>query len=178
MGDMKAQNAHLKANVDKLSKKQEELAAINADLMETSNEYRANIGRFQEIDEKLKTLGDSNIAGLEALQEMSHHVMGSLKKEMIQHQRDILRTTHEAVEYGDDDQEGMNKQEYERFLAALPAEYRDRFLSMGKTFEDIAGDDGVIDLDEFTALADKFSITNMLMEKDQGKEADIVYSKE
>merc|ERR1719433_308181 len=165
--EMKSENALLSSTVSKLSKKQEELAAVNADLMETSQQYRANIRRFQEIDEKLKTLGDDNIAGLENLREMSKNVMGSLKKEMIQHQRDILRTTQQAFEFGDDN-EGMNKEEYERFLGALPPEFRERFESMGQTFEDIAGDDGVIDLDEFTELAERFSVTDMLMAKEDG----------
>merc|ERR1719433_1400798 len=165
--EMKSENALLTSTVSKLSKKQEELAAVNADLMETSQQYKANIRRFQEIDEKLKTLGDDNIVGLENLREMSKNVMGSLKKELIQHQRDILRTTHEAFEFGDDN-EGMNKEEYERFLKALPDDFRGRFESMGRTFEDIAGDDGVIDLDEFTAPADQFSVTDMLMNADQG----------
>merc|ERR1711879_429445 len=165
--DFKIQNSRLSTTVSKLSKKQEELAAVNADLMETSQQYRANIRRFQEIDEKLKTLGDDNIAGLENLREMSKNVMGSLKKEMFQHQRDILRTTQQAFEFGDDN-EGMNKEEYERFLGALPPEFRERFESMGQTFEDIAGDDGIIDLDEFTELADRFSITDMLMAKEDG----------
>jgi len=165
--EMKAENGLLSSTVSKLGKKQEELVAVNADLMETSQQYKANIRKFQEIDEKLKTLGDDNIAGLENLREMSKNVMGSLKKELIQHQRDILRTTHEAFEFGDDN-EGMNKEEYERFLKALPPDFRERFESMGRTFEDIAGEDGVIDLDEFTALADQFSVTDMLMNAEHG----------
>jgi len=158
--EMRRQNAFLSQTVSKLNKKQEELAAVNADLMETSNQYKANIKKFEEIDQKLKTLGDDNIAGLENLREMSDKVLGSLKKEMIGHQRDILRTTYEAMEYGDD-QEGMNKEEYERYLNALPQEYRDRVKKLG-SFEDIAGDDGVLDLDEFTKMADNFSVDDLL----------------
>merc|ERR1719233_2184127 len=162
---MRSQNARLKAAVDKLSKQQAELSAINADLMETSNEYKKNIAKFSEIDNKLKTLGDDNIAGLETLREMSTTVIGSLKKELIQHERDILRTAHQSFELSGDAEEGMNKEEYERFLAALPEEFRLRFQNMGKTFEEIAGDDGVIDLDEFTKLCDDFGVTGLLAEK-------------
>lgn len=55
----------------------------------------------------------------------------------------------------------MNKEEYERYLNALPQEYRDRVKKLG-SFEDIAGDDGVLDLDEFTKMADNFSVDDLL----------------
>ena len=94
---------------------------------------------------------------------MSATVQDSIKKELVQHERDILHQVQEAMEFGDD-QDGLTEDEYNRFIAALPKTFRQRFENMGQTFKEIAGDDGVLDMDEFTELADKFA----LLEAEQG----------
>merc|ERR1712228_334450 len=108
---MKAENAAIKTEVNKLSKAQEELGATADRLKETTNAYQANISKFKALDEKLGKLADDNIAGLEKLQEMSKTVQDSIQKELIQHQRDILMRVQETMEFGDDT-EGLNEDEY------------------------------------------------------------------
>merc|ERR1712228_1150392 len=65
---MKAENAAIKTEVNKLSKAQEELGATADRLKETTNAYKENISKFKALDEKLGKLADDNIAGLEKLQ--------------------------------------------------------------------------------------------------------------
>ena len=110
-------------------------------------------------------LGDDNIAGLEKLQEMSKQVQDSIQKELVQHQRDILMRVQESMEFGDD-KEGLSLDEYKKFIDALPANFQDRFKGMDKDgnddygFSEVAGDDGEIDMDEFTKLCDDFALEN------------------
>ena len=65
----------------------------------------------------------------------------------------------DAMEFGDD-KEGLTKEEYNKFIAALPENFQRKFEEMHrvKTFRQIAGNDNVIDLKEFTALADRFAL--------------------
>ena len=67
-----------------------------------------------------------------------------------------------------DDEEGMSKSEYKRFLARLDKKTRSIFKSFG-SFESIAGEDLLIDLDEFQQLVNKLleqQADELLMEAD------------
>ena len=161
----KKENAMLKQEVNRLSRAQQELGATHDRLKETTKQYAENIEKFKNLDEKLSKLADDNIAGLEKLQEMSREVQDSIQKELVQHERDILMRVQESMEFGDD-QEGLSHDEFKKFINALPQEFQDRFNAMDKTgnndfgFSQIAGDDGIIDMDEFTQLCDQFAIEN------------------
>merc|ERR1712204_141137 len=130
----------------------EELTGVSIQLRATTKSYKENISQFKALDEKLSKLADDNIAGLEKLQEMTKTVQDSIAKEMVQHQRDLVMRVQESMEFGDD-QEGMSKQEYDRFIAALPLEYQEAFMT--KDFDQMSGDDGNMSLKEFTALVDE-----------------------
>merc|ERR1712154_532040 len=158
----KRENAAIKQEVNKLSKAQQELGATADRLKETTTSYQENISKFKALDDKLGKLADDNIAGLEKLQEMSKTVQDSIQKELIQHQRDILMRVQETMEFGDDT-DGLNEDEYNRFIAYLPIGFQNRFKEMEAEFVDIAGDDGVLDLDEFTKICDEFAVEEAKM---------------
>merc|ERR1712083_1183608 len=104
-------------------------------------------------------MGDDSIAGLGALKEMSTSIQSSIQKELVQHERDVLSTTFEAMELRDD-QDGLSEKEFNQFVTALPANFQERFSTMsenGKSFKEMAGDDGTQDMDEFTELCDEFA---------------------
>merc|ERR1712228_278104 len=155
--EFKAENVAIRTEVSKLTKAAEELTATSHRLKQTTKSYQENISKFKALDEKLGNLADDNIAGLEKLQEMSKTVQDSIQKELIQHQRDILMRVQETMEFGDDT-DGLNEDEYNRFIAALPRNFQRRFENMQDTFDEIAGDDGILDLSEFTKLCDKFAV--------------------
>merc|ERR1719427_286029 len=145
--------------VDKLMKAQRELTATHDALTETTDEYKANISKFKQLDEKLNSLADDSIEGLGALKEMSKTVQESIQKELVQHEREILLSVQEAMELRDD-QEGLTENEFNQFVNALPANFQERFSTMserGKSFKEMAGDDGVLDLDEFSEICDEFA---------------------
>merc|ERR1712154_566222 len=156
---MKQENAALKMEVNKLSKAQEELGATADRLNQTTKSYQENISKFKALDEKLGKLADDNIAGLEKLQEMSKTVQDSIQKELVQHERDILMRVQETMEFGDDT-EGLTEDEYNRFIDYLPVTFQQRFEKMGQSFSDIAGKDGILDMDEFTKICDEFAVLN------------------
>merc|ERR1711997_828617 len=131
------------------------LSAVSVQLRATTKSYKQNISKFKALDQKLSKLADDNIAGLERLQEMTKTVQDSIQKELVQHQRDIVMRVQETMEFGDD-QEGMSKDEYDRFVAALPAAYQAIFNE--RDFNEMAGDDGNMDLKEFTQMVDDIAL--------------------
>merc|ERR1712129_569244 len=149
------ENVQIKREVSKLSKASEELTGVSIQLRATTKSYKENISQFKALDEKLSKLADDNIAGLEKLQEMTRTVQDSIAKEMVQHQRDIVMRVQETMEFGDD-QEGMSKREYDRFVGALPAAYQQVFK--GRDFNEMAGDDGNMDLKELLHSLTKFAL--------------------
>merc|ERR1712130_132112 len=96
-----------------------------------------------------------NIKGLQRLHEMTHTVADSIKKEMIQHQRDIVMRVQETMEFGDD-KDGMTRDEYDRFILALPAAYQAVFDE--KNFDEMSGNDETMDLKEFTKMVDDIAL--------------------
>jgi len=68
----------------------------------------------------------------------------------------ILNKVYDHFEYKDD-KEDMSEQEFNEFLDALPTEYRKRFQVMGKTFKDLAGDDNMMQYEEFKNLVDAWA---------------------
>jgi len=75
------------------------------------------------------------------------------KEQLIKHERQLLFAVYEQHEFKDKEA-GLQEEEYRQFLEVLPQTYQQRFHKMG-TFKDLAGDDGVIDLEEFKIILDK-----------------------
>ena len=76
--------------------------------------------------------------------------------QLIQHEREILNKVFDHLEFKDD-KEGLTKEEFEKFWHQMPTSYNERWRKTGFTFEDIAGDDGVLDYSEFAEMCDKFA---------------------
>eukprot|EP01083_Nonionella_stella_P216855 779026_1 len=154
--EFRAENAALQQEVDKLSRAREQLSSVEAGLKESNRKLKENVEKFKKLDENLKKLADSNIEGLEKLQKSSEQVMKTMQESLIRHEKEILNKVFDHLEFGDD-QEGLTKQEFERFWAQMPNSYVQRWKKTGRTFEDIAGDDGVLDYQEFTEMCDRFA---------------------
>merc|ERR1712154_608259 len=117
-----------------------QLSSVEAGLKESNRKLKENVEKFRKLDENLKKLADSNIEGLEKLQKSSEQVMKTMQENLIRHEK-----------------QGLSKAEFEDFWAQMPNSYMERWKRMGQTFEDIAGDDGVLDYDEFRQMVDGFA---------------------
>ena len=82
--------------------------------------------------------------------------MRTMQESLIRHEKEILNKVYDHLEWKDD-KDGLTKEEFDEFLAALPQSYRERFDEYGQKFEQMAGDDGILDYNEFTQLVDKFA---------------------
>merc|ERR1712150_339539 len=143
------ENMALQQEVDKLGRAREQLSSVEAGLKESNRKLKENV-------EKFRKLADSNIEGLEKLQKSSQQVMKTMQENLIRHEKQILMKVFDHLDLkGKTD--GLTKEEFENFWTQMPSSYVQRWEKMGKTFEDIAGDDGVLDYDEFRGLCDRFA---------------------
>jgi len=149
----KQENAALRQEVDKLTRARVQLQTVEGELRESNQRLKVNLEKFRELDNNLKNLAGSNLEGLEKLQKSSKAVMDRWKESLIKNEKQILNKVYEAFEYKDD-KEDMNEEEFNEFLSNLPTEYRKKFQSIGKTFKELAGDDNLMQYDEFRNLVD------------------------
>ena len=75
------------------------------------------------------------------------------EKELLKHQRSIFTQVFDEMEFNEN-QEGMNINEYNSFLNALPPSYAN-YLEKQGTFNALAGNDGIVDINEFCNILDK-----------------------
>ena len=155
--NFKSENIKLKKEVNKLNKAQDELSSIQQNLQQTTKQYAENIEKFRDLDDKLSKLADDNIEGMERLKKLSQHVQESIHEELVQHERDILHKVMDVMEFKDNKQ-GLNEQEYNQFVGMLPLSFQRRFSRMDKTFDEISGQDDILDLEDFMKLADEFAV--------------------
>merc|ERR1719385_97141 len=155
--DFRRENMQLQQEVDKLGRAREQLSSVEAGLKESNRKLKENVEKFRKLDENLKKLADSNIEGLEKLQKSSQQVMKTMQENLIRHEKQILMKVFDHLDLKEKEKDGLTKEEFENFWTQMPSSYVQRWEAMGQTFEDIAGDDGVLDYNEFMGMCDKFA---------------------
>merc|ERR1712083_815602 len=86
--------------------------------------------------------------------EMVKKMQGRWAEELKRRERKVLSVIFDRVEMGDDE-EGLSFEEFQEFKGHLPITYQLRMAKLG-TWLEIAGDDGVLQFDEFQELMDNF----------------------
>merc|ERR1712048_1452477 len=131
----RAENAALQQEVDKLSRASEQLSSVESGLKESNRRLKENVEKFKKSSEQ---------------------VMRTMQESLIRHEKDILNKVFDHMEFGDN-KPGLSKEEFAGFWKQMPNSYALRWEKTGQTFEEIAGDDGVLDYQEFTAMCDQFA---------------------
>jgi len=151
--EFKQENAALRQEVDKLTRARIQLQTVEGELRDSNQRLKTNLVKFRELDENLKNLSGNNLEGLKKLQSQSKAVMDRWRESLIKNEKTILNKVYDKFELKDGSPD-MSEEEFNSFLDALPTEYRKRFQAMGKTFDELAGDDKMLQYDEFTRLVD------------------------
>merc|ERR1712228_350477 len=113
---------------------------------------KATLSQYDELKDSLKEICGDN-QHLNDLINDVNDMYNSMKNTILSNTRaGILSAYYDAALK--DDEEGMSPREYKRFLSRLDKKTRDIFKNFG-SFEEIAGADGLIDLNEFQQLVDK-----------------------
>mmetsp|Transcript_14713 Transcript_14713/g.13201 ORF Transcript_14713/g.13201 Transcript_14713/m.13201 type:complete len:279 (+) Transcript_14713:45-881(+) len=154
--DFSAENRKLRKDVMTLSKTEKHLSGVQHRIGSLNKKLKANIMKFQELDKNLRTISDSNIKGIEKIQKKSRMVMDSMNQSLVRSEKSILHSVYDNLEW-DNNMKGLSKQQFDMFWKKLPRSYYKRWLNLGKSFEDLAGDNGILDYKEFTQMVDDFA---------------------
>ena len=87
------------------------------------------------------------------IQDKSKNMMDDWRSSLIQQEKDLISEVFDRFEMKDD-QEDMNKEEFNEFLKALPKKYQNRTKQLALDFDSVAGDDKILSLDEFQKMLD------------------------
>lgn len=139
--------------INQLGETRKKLGSEVSDLQNTvhnlehdAKELDEEAKEFEGLVEELKDIAGEN-EDILALLDNTNKIFNDMRKVVLENERAHLLSTFYECAFRDDDNR-MDKQEYERFLGRLSRKQRDNFEKQG-TFEDIAGEDGHIDLAEF-----------------------------
>ena len=154
---MRSQNEKYDTEIDKIEKINEELRSqvesigkSKEQLTKSTKELKERFQKFEEVRQHLSGICDEN--------KHVHDVVDSLNDQIDALRLIVIHNEKAALLskfYGQWKQEnGLNRQEYARFLSGLDKEQRTNFKEKW-TFEQLAGDDEIIDIHEFQRVIDE-----------------------
>lgn len=115
-------------------------------------ELENNLHQFDELKESLQDIVGDN-EEIADLVNSVNSMYTNMRDTVLENKRAHILSSYYKCSLGDG-QEGMTEDEYQEFLFPLPIKMREQFVSYGD-FASIAGDDHIIDLQEFQALVDQ-----------------------
>jgi hypothetical protein len=139
----------LAENRDKLKG---EVAELNDDVDEmqrSAADLEKQVEAFGPLLEQLGIIAKDS-EELAGIIDETNQIFSDTKRAMLQNERASLLNTYYQVCYLDRS-DGMSAREYERFLGMLSEKHRAMFTKRG-TFEDLAGEDGIMDANEFQVV--------------------------
>eukprot|EP01084_Bolivina_argentea_P281359 481384_1 len=117
-----------------------------------ATELEKQMEQFEELKSELMEIAADN-ESLNDLLNDCNEMYQNLNRVIFENAKANLVVAYYSASLRDDE-EGMSKMEYKRFLARLDKRTRSAFKALGG-FEAIAGADNIIDLQEFMQSADK-----------------------
>eukprot|EP01084_Bolivina_argentea_P154331 269051_1 len=142
----------LKGTRVRLGKEVNELQTTVHDLEHDAKELDEETKEFEGLVEELRNIAGDN-EDILALLDNTNKIFNDMRKVVLENERAHLLSTFYECAFRDDDNR-MDKGEYERFLGRLSKRQREKFKELG-TFEELAGDDGAIDLQEFQTMLEE-----------------------
>merc|ERR1711933_377744 len=136
----------------KLGNEVNELQTTVHDLEHDAKELDEETKEFEGLVEELRNIAGDN-QDILALLDNTNKIFNDIRKVVLENERAHLLSTFYECAFRDDDNR-MGESEYRRFLGRLSKRQRDNFEKQG-TFEDIAGDDDAIDLNEFQDMLEE-----------------------
>eukprot|EP01084_Bolivina_argentea_P100358 180208_1 len=149
------ENHALTAEVNRFSKAKDELAVTETRIRSAIERQKVSLGKFRELNVNLEATGKKNLELLGDLNKMADKMETKWKEELIKKERKILHVCFDRFDWkkGTD---GISADQFTAFKQTLPMEYQYRLTRAG-SWGTIAGDDGILQLEEFIEVLDNFA---------------------
>lgn len=134
------------------------------ELQVVSDDLQQNVSQFADVRKNLEDFAAKTGKDITQVIGDVNGVYDKIFDLTVKNEKALLQRIAADIEFMDRDA-AMSKQEFERFIMRIPKHLKERFAKMGTSFEEIAGEDMVIDHHEMAALIDK------LLQENAGKSA-------
>jgi len=161
--NFKNENSAVVQEVNKLQNAATQLRTTEDALHQSTEKQKENLHQLNQLNNNLANVSTNNSEALSKIQNMSKNMVTKWKDQLLTHERDMLSKVFDQFEFKDNSA-GLNEQEFNEFLSTLPVRYQGRFRKMGD-FKRLAGDDGILDFDEFKTILDKMAEQEAVDEK-------------
>lgn len=147
------ENGKLKKTNEKLKSEVDRIEMSITELTKSTEQLKQRLQEFEGIRQHLSGICDEN-QDVHDLVDSLNEDIGALRLTVIHNEKTALLFGFYQQCYRGEQDRGLNRQEYKRFLSGFGVEQRGYFTEKG-TFDKLAGDDGIIDMKEFQALVDE-----------------------
>eukprot|EP01024_Parvocaulis_polyphysoides_P013906 TRINITY_DN1552_c0_g1_i1.p1 TRINITY_DN1552_c0_g1~~TRINITY_DN1552_c0_g1_i1.p1 ORF type:complete len:299 (+),score=40.67 TRINITY_DN1552_c0_g1_i1:55-951(+) len=192
LGGMARQINRFKQENDRLEKTSSALTKQVSNLEETNEELSVEVDKLESTVDSLKEVSDGLQDQLEQFESLSKNLEDMAKKTgqnvqqvlgqsadlykkikglTVQNERVLLERIAQDLEFMDRDV-GMSKAEFDRFCGRIPKNLQAKFTSLNISYEELAGEDKIVDYGEIQALIDS------LMEENSTKQTLLKSAKE
>eukprot|EP00484_Ammonia_sp_Unknown_P027909 CAMPEP_0197047668 /NCGR_PEP_ID=MMETSP1384-20130603/23127_1 /TAXON_ID=29189 /ORGANISM="Ammonia sp." /LENGTH=303 /DNA_ID=CAMNT_0042479641 /DNA_START=132 /DNA_END=1043 /DNA_ORIENTATION=+ len=149
------ENGQLSGEVNRFTTAKDELSDTQKRIRSAIKRQSENLGKFRELNKNLQATGKQNMELLTNLNDMSQKMENKWRDELVKKERKILHVCFDRFEW-EDGADGISREQFTQFKLTLPMEYQLRLTRSGD-WKEIAGDDGILQLDEFVQLLDNFA---------------------
>jgi len=157
---LKGENQKYEGELGELKATKENLASQVTEVQTTVDQLNGSVGdlnqqltAFDDLRVELEKMAGSS-EDIAALVDKTTKVFHDMRKLALANEKASLLSLYYDVSFRDGEA-GMNPKEYERFKGRLPKKQREKFEAMG-TFQELAGANNNLDLDEFEGILEKF----------------------
>eukprot|EP01084_Bolivina_argentea_P096111 172786_1 len=149
------ENKLVMQEVNKFSSAKDELKDTRTRIKAAIARQEINLQKFRQLNVNLEASGKENLELLANLQSMAVRMETKWKDQLFLKERKILHVCFDRFDW-EDNLDGITQKQFTEFKLTLPMEYQLRLTRAGD-WKTIAGDDGILQLDEFVELLDNFA---------------------
>lgn len=129
------------------------------ELQVVSESLQQDVAQFGDVRKNLEEFAKKTGKDISQVIGDVNGVYDKIFELTVQNEKALLQRIAADIEFMDRDA-AMSKQEFERFIQRIPKHLQERFQAMGTSFEEIAGEDMMIDHREMGGLIDKLLAEN------------------
>lgn len=148
------ENSLLAGEVNRFKIAKDELKDTSVRIRDAIKRQEVSLSKFRTLNTNLKATGKDTLEAMGNFHVLVGNMEKKWKENLMSKERKILNVCFDRFEWTQAD-DGITAQQFNEFKKTLPIQYQYRLNQIGD-WKQIAGDDGILQIDEFTELLDNF----------------------
>eukprot|EP01084_Bolivina_argentea_P038746 71643_1 len=153
---LKKQSGNLQTNIHNAQDKRAKLAATHKITKDTTDQLKKKFNNIKKWTDQSKLISDQNSKIGAVLNDKLWKLMDDIQAELIESEKQVVISLYNQIQMSDGEK-GLSRQEFAVFIKKLPDAYKQKFKFEVGSFDEYAGNDGVLDRNELFEILDKIS---------------------